>query len=71
VTPCTRFSAATGYNIRLFRFLSAPPPRHLVEDPERLGYRLSSDPLLEVMTPESWYALERAALDEAAPRDER
>lgn len=35
----------------------------LVEHPDRLGYELVSDPLLELMEPEAWHALEQAALD--------
>jgi hypothetical protein len=35
----------------------------VVEDPEQLGYRLVSDPLLDVLPAEEWFALERAATD--------
>jgi hypothetical protein len=48
----------------MFRLFRPPARRYwLVEHPDRLGYELVSDPLLEVMDAEDWYALEAAAAD--------
>ncbi len=58
--PSAARPRTTQTMIRLFR---RPSRRYwLVEHPDRLGYQLVSDPLLEVMAPEDWYALEGAAL---------
>ncbi len=52
------------YKQTMFRLFRPPARRYwLVEHPDRLGYELVSDPLLEVMDAEDWYALEAAAAD--------
>jgi hypothetical protein len=43
------------------RLAHGGPHRRIVEDPEGLGYRLVTDPLLEIMDAERWYSLEHAA----------
>ena len=59
----TRPRSACGQTARMMKdWMSEPAPRRIVEHPDELGFRLVADALLNVMEPEDWYAIERAAV---------
>ncbi|HMJ35467.1 MAG TPA: hypothetical protein VK501_16280 [Baekduia sp.] len=51
--------------IRVTSWIGGGPRGSIIADPDALGYRLVADPLLDIMSAEEWYEVERAAANPA------